>query len=233
MKVLATSDLHGHLPEVPECDILVLAGDVCPDFRGYGRNAGYHDRSGQKQGRWLDTVFRDWLDSVPAKHVISIAGNHDFVFEHPFLVPRGLRWTYLQDSGVELDGIWFWGTPWVPGLPYWAFYGRNEALEARAAAIPEGVDVLVTHGPPLGHGDFIPTSPKQRNKYGNYGGVNAGEPYLNAAIKRIRPWAVVCGHIHEDFGEHPHTYAELGVFNVAINDENYSPCRPLVELPLR
>lgn len=213
MHVYAASDLHGNLPEPPaDADLLLLAGDICPDFRPL--------RDPIQQSHWLEHQFKAWLKDhgVPT---VGIWGNHDFVGEKPFMVPK-MPWTLLQDS--EVDGIDFkrlrvWGTPWVPGLPYWAFYGRQEALQARSDLIPEGLDVLMTHGPPLGHGDFIPTSEKQRNKYGNFGGEHVGDETLNEAIRRARPRVVICGHIHEARGAHD--LDGTPVYNVAAVDENY------------
>src|SRR5436190_19972122 len=69
LKIAATSDLHGYLPAVPECDLLLLGGDLCPDGRE------------KDQARWLDTTFRYWLRDVPAKEVVGVAGNHAGVFQ--------------------------------------------------------------------------------------------------------------------------------------------------------
>lgn len=147
--IYAVSDLHGNLPEAPECDLLILAGDICPDYRPYGNRAGMVDKGGTQQSRWLDTEFREWLLGVRKSRteVVAIWGNHDFVGEQSFLVPD-LPWTLLRDSEARAAGLRVWGTPWVPGLPYWAFYGREAQLQARADAIPDGIDILVTHGPP-------------------------------------------------------------------------------------
>ncbi len=224
--VYAIADLHGNLPEVPrDADALLLVGDICPDF---GFN-GSVDRTGVMQGQWLKTTFRDWLEAAPCP-VVAIWGNHDFVGEHDDLVPSGLPWTLLQDSETTLDlpggPLRVFGTPWVPGLPYWAFYARDEALEARARMIPDGLDVLMTHGPPYLAGDYIPTSEKQREKYGNWGGKNVGDKHLRPAIERARPKVTVCGHIHEARGLHRIYTSDLAcdgypVVNCAAVDEVY------------
>src|SRR5262249_33524902 len=71
MKVVAVSDLHGNLPAIPPCDLLLLAGDITP----------VRDHRLAHQAEWLDTTFRAWLNQVPARKVIGVAGNHDFIFQ--------------------------------------------------------------------------------------------------------------------------------------------------------
>jgi Icc-related predicted phosphoesterase len=254
MNVYATSDLHGNLPEVPDdADLLLIAGDICPDFRPLGNRNHWDmiDKSGAEQARWLDTEFRAWLERVEAP-VVAIWGNHDFVGEKPVLVPD-LPWTLLESSEATVGDLRVWGTPWVPGLPYWAFYASEEGLRARAEVIPEGIDVLMTHGPPYGAGDFIPTSVRQATKYGNHDGKHVGDYTLNPHIERVRPKAVVCGHIHEARGGYRmrvgHDVTLYGdsvspsdiitppptvpLYNVAAVDEAYNLHRdPWVRLPL-
>lgn len=215
MNVYAISDLHGNLPEPPpDADLLLIAGDICPDF-----GSSYSIRKdGIYQAAWLEKQFKPWLQGhgIPT---VGIWGNHDFVGEHPALVPH-LPWTLLQDNSWQsAEGMRVWGTPWVPGLPYWAFYGRQEALQARADLIPEGLDVLMSHGPPYGLGDFIPTSEKQRNKYGNFGGEHVGDATLAVAIARASPRVVICGHIHEARGSYE--FDDIPIYNVAAVDEHY------------
>lgn len=223
MVVYAAADLHGRLLDVPEdADLLILGGDICPDFPP--RGVGMVDTGGAHQAWWLDTEFRAWLRGhrVPT---IAIWGNHDFVGQHPHLLPD-LPLVLLQDSGksVLLPGddapISIYGTPWVPGLPRWAFHGTEELLRARAEAIPE-CDVLVSHGPPYGYGDSVPTSEKQRTKYGNHEGIRVGDPALTEAIERVKPKIVVCGHIHE--GRGIYQMGETTIYNVAAVNERYVP----------
>lgn len=213
MRVLAAADLHGHLPEIPDCDVLIVAGDVCPDMPDKVSKYDDLDRSGVMQAGWLGQTFAPWLGALAERgiKVFGIAGNHDFVFERIPDSARMLNWTYLRDEGVEYEGIKFWGTPWVPGLSRWAFYGNDEALLARAGSIPPDTDILISHGPPYGTLDF--TVPK-------FGSVHVGDAWLTRWIKDNRPPVVVCGHIHEGYGKD--LLGESVVYNVAHTDENYS-----------
>ena len=211
-KIVAISDMHGQLPDdLPACDVLVIGGDICPDFlRGYANGA-------TRQAYWLDTAFREWLWAQEAEAIVGIAGNHDFVLENWGLVPGGLPWTYLQDSGIAVCGKKFWGTPWVPNLPSWAFYGSPGALQARSDLVPADVDVLITHGPPYGTLDYVH-------------GQHVGEEAILRAIRDQRPGKVVCGHIHSAHGQADLHYSE--VFNVSILDEAYEVAYSYTEINL-
>src|SRR5437588_4704415 len=127
MKITAVSDLHGHLPAIGPCDLLLLAGDLCP----------VKDHSTFAQMKFLVGPFADWLERVPAGRVVGVAGNHDFIFEKkPDLVPRNLRWDYLQDSGVAIGGMKIYGTPWQPWFNDWAFNLYEEDLVKKWVKIP-------------------------------------------------------------------------------------------------
>lgn len=108
-------------------------------------------------------AFGGWLAALPHRHKLVIAGNHDFAFEHVPAPARkalgsdknGVR--YLQDSGVTIDGVSFWGSPWQPWFMDWAFnLPRGPKIAAEWAKIPEQTDVLITHGPPMGILDYVP-----------------------------------------------------------------------------
>jgi Icc-related predicted phosphoesterase len=202
MKVMALSDLHGNLPDdLPACDLLLLAGDLTP--------VSNHQLA--FQASWLDREFRAWLQRVPARKVVGVAGNHDFIFEKaPYLLPEGLPWTYLQDSGTEWEGWKIWGTPWQPWFFDWAFNGDPERLKRQWALIPADTDILVLHGPPYGYGDGVPEDAGVRR---------CGCPLLLERIQQVRPRLVVYGHIHEGRGEWQLGPTRLA--NVTLLDEDY------------
>lgn len=207
MKIIAMSDLHGYLPaEVPACDLLLLAGDLCP----------VENHTLLFQRAWLDFEFRQWLERLPARKIIGVAGNHDLIFEHaPELVPTNLPWTYLQDSGTVCEDIKIWGTPWQPWFFDWAFNGSPEQLHRIWAMIPDDTNILVVHGPPFGFGDAVPE---------RIGVRRTGCPHLLERIQAIQPRLAVFGHIHEGRGQWQIGGTTLA--NVTMVNAAYMPIYP-------
>lgn len=227
MKVLATSDFHGRLPHVPKCDLLLIGGDICPDHPiGKKERYGLQDYGADFQLDWLDQKFRPWLTDLRKRgvRVMGIAGNHDFVFEKMRTAVRELHlpWDYLQDDLAHFEGLSVYGTPWVPGLPRWAFHGSDRLLKARAAAIPR-CDILLSHGPPFGYCDFV--APQ-------YGSKHVGDPWLEDGIKKAKPQAVVVGHIHERHGRERMMKLGIDVYNVSHVNEYYEPVHGPVRIPV-
>lgn len=70
----------------------------------------------------------------------------------------------------------------------WAFnLERGEQLRDKWRKIPDSVDILMTHGPPVGHGDKS-----------SFGGVRTGcVDLLHTIQTRVKPKYHVFGHIHE------------------------------------
>jgi 3',5'-cyclic AMP phosphodiesterase CpdA len=220
MRIVALSDQHGSLPEVPPCDLLIVAGDVCPD-RVEGVRAD-HDPARQK--RWFDEHARPWLAQAPAARRILTWGNHDWCgqvgdFErdaHACATTLRIAVDARTDVPVSAgtQSISVWTTPWSNQFMNWAFMKSRDELAGVYAAIPDGIDVLVTHQPPLGYGDrYDPTGSGEVERLGN--------PDLLAAIDRIGPRLVICGHIHGGHGRYE--YRGTTIYNVAIVDDTYRP----------
>jgi Icc-related predicted phosphoesterase len=208
--IVCVADLHEHLVEIPPCDLLLIAGDVSFAFKG--------DLAAKQA--FLAEAFAQWLERVPAREIVLVAGNHDQSIEADGL-PDGLRCVYLQDAGVELLGLRIWGTPWQPWFHDWAFNAPRmdgeSFLASKFAAIPDGTDIVVGHGPPHGHVDQV-------------GRAHVGSTAMTAALERVQPRLMVCGHIHEAYGR-----SRLGtteVINASLVDGDYRPVNPVVTVTL-
>jgi hypothetical protein len=57
---------------------------------------------------------------------------------------------YLNDSGVEIDGLKFWGSPVQPYFHNWAFNRIGDDICKHWELIPLDTDILITHGPVKG-----------------------------------------------------------------------------------
>jgi Icc-related predicted phosphoesterase len=177
MRFVCVADLHGYLPPIPPCDVLLVAGDLCPTG----------DETPPAQRRWLGSTFARWLDEVPAEAVIGVAGNHDFVGESDASALRDLDWHYLEDETVEIGGVSFFGSPWTSRFQDWAFMLTEDELAEKWSLIPPAIDVLCVHSPPLGYGDWI-------------SGQMIGSPSLLAAIDARAPKLCTFGHVHQGHG---------------------------------
>lgn len=205
MKIVATSDLHGHLPQIPECDLLLIAGDICP----------VQNHRIAFQRKWLDHTFRHWLDSVPAKHVVATWGNHDWIGDKaPDMVPS-LRWGMLVDRGCEIDGLNIWGSPWQIPFCDWAFNLAEPMLSEKWAQIPHDTDIVVLHGPPYYYGDLAPAYPPRAEP------EHVGSASLLARLNVVEPKLAVFGHIHDAYGRW--SIRGMTLANVSLVNEAYRP----------
>lgn len=168
MKIFHLSDTHGkhrELRNMPEADVLVHSGDFT---------------MGGSDSEALD--FLEWLCNLPYKHKIFIAGNHDDCMINATLegLPEGVH--CLHDSGISINGISFFGTPMLAEL----VDGEMRSLE-HYELIPDNVDVLITHRPPLGILDGT-------------GNVHFGSASLLDRVASVKPKLHLFGHIHNAKG---------------------------------
>lgn len=177
VKIVCISDTHAqhHLTVVPDGDILIHAGDIT-------RHGSLEDVES----------FDQWLGTLPHRHKVVICGNHDFCFQKRPAEARAriTNAVYLEDSGCEIEGLTFYGSPWQPWFGGWAFnLPRGEELAAKWAMIPVGVDVLITHGPPESILDLTRR------------GDSVGCRDLFLRVFEVKPRLHVFGHIHEAAGQ--------------------------------
>lgn len=242
-KICAISDLHGYLPELPSCDVVVICGDIIPLNIQKNYEASL---------AWLSGPFQSWALNLDCKKVIFIAGNHDFVFEqlyngyvqmmgnnnmpttrlyfHSERICDTLfqmdntydpKLIYLCDGSYVYQGVKFYGTPWCPGLKNWAFYGDSGELIKKFENIPNDFDVLLTHCPPKfgQQGVVLETN---WNFGSNFGCQELEDILKHKTQVRSDVCYILSGHIHS--GNHQWEHKGPRHYrNVSIKDENYDP----------
>jgi Icc-related predicted phosphoesterase len=205
MKACCISDLHGHLPNIPDCDLLLIGGDLCRHHRDLG---------------WYNKTFANWIkENAKRMKVVGVAGNHDFIFQESPDSLVSMDWTYLEDSGITWNGLNIWGSPWQPRFYDWAFNADEPDLERIWNKIPSNTDILLLHGPPHGYGDFSP-----------YDKIHTGSPSLLKKILEIQPKLVVAGHIHSGYGRY--LIGNTIFVNASYVNEQYNPTNEPVMVEL-
>jgi len=184
VRILHISDTHSmhrtiKKSQLPPADVLIHTGDVTEN----GRDDQYGD-------------FNDWLGRIKGsyKFIFIIPGNHDWweansrhspdAVADPaaFVQQRVTNAKVLHHETAEVMGIRIWGAGWHP-MSSDTVSGNNYG------DVPAGIDVLVTHDPPLGIFDstFV----------GNWGSSSS----LVGAVQRAKPKVHLFGHVHEQQGE--------------------------------
>lgn len=178
MRVLAFSDLHCDLGQAAE--LVRMSGDADVVI-GAGDFASVHDG--------LEPTIEALAGiEVPA---LLVPGNNETEDELRGAVSHS--WpaaTVLHAESTEVDGTAFFGLgAGIPVTPWdWSFDLSDEEAEPLLGECPRGA-VMIVHSPPQGHVDL------------SGAGQHLGSAAILEAVETKQPRLVVCGHIHESWGE--------------------------------
>lgn len=176
-----THTLHNKIPNLLGAKIAIHTGDI--SSRGYKAEI---------------KNFLEWYSKQSQfEYKILISGNHDFFFEKASkdeideLLAEYPNIIYLNDSGVEIEGINIWGSPVQPWFWDWAFNRqRGEDIKKHWDLIPLNTDILAVHGPPRDYLDWVL---RNLEKVGC-------EDLRKTIWNNPNIKAVLFGHIHEAYG---------------------------------
>ena len=167
MKILHLSDTHGchhRLQNLPEADVVVHSGDFC--------------MVGSEQEA-ID--FVNWFCDLPYRHKILICGNHDVCLYGADIDGLDDNVHYLCNSGIEIDGLKFYGVPMFMGDCISDRQSRNYAK------IPSDTDILITHSPAYGILDLDDN-------------INYGSEEILDRLTALNLKAHLFGHIYAQHG---------------------------------
>lgn len=219
MELTIISDTHGKHDSLTGSltggDILIHCGDV--SGRGYEHEI---------------VMFLKWFSEMSYHKKIFIGGNHDFYLQNNERLVREMignhnkrrgstgEIIFLQDDEYILNGVKFYGTPWQPWFYDWAYNlpRGGEKLKMAYDIIPDDVDVLITHCPPMGILDITGR------------GDHAGSELLYKRLKDLNPAIHCFGHIHEGCGQVNLDGTQY--VNASVLDERYECVNQPVKISL-
>ncbi|MCB1336671.1 MAG: metallophosphoesterase family protein [Maritimibacter sp.] len=176
MKILAFSDLHLARARAEE---IVAASRVADVVIGAGDFCNMRKGIAEAMG----------LIAGIEKPLVLVPGNNESLEELAMAAPPGAF--VLHGDTISIDGVTFFGIGGgIPVTPFGAWswdVPEEEAAELFEAAV--GADVIVSHSPPKGIADRIGT------------GLSVGSTAVRDAAQTIQPKLLVCGHIHDCWGE--------------------------------
>jgi Icc-related predicted phosphoesterase len=222
--VVALSDTHGlhkHVA-VPPGDVLIHAGDIC------------------KVGHMSEVKkFAKWLDKLPHKHKLIVPGNHDKAIEERLHEARQVfekvgAWLLVNEEAV-INGVKFWGSPVTPTFLHWYFMkDRGPEIAEVWSQIPWDVDVIITHGPPYGHGGLAPPYRTPCPKEAGCLELLKRIKQIHVASGYMNPRYHVFGHIHDGYSAtQSDEFGGLVFINASTCNEQYQPVNRPLEFEVR
>ena len=201
MKAVFISDTHTRHEQVvlPQAMFSSTAGTSVAKARSRRRKTS---STGSRCSRFSTR------SSLPAITIVAPRSRQPaFVASFPRAV------VYLENEGVEIEGLRIWGSPITPWFWDFAFNrGRGAEIDRYWQQIPTGLDILLTHGPPQGVLDLTTR------------GDDAGCADLRNRVLLTKPRFHLFGHIHEAYGQT--VLGETECYNGSVVDEYYNVVMP-------
>lgn len=180
MKILAFSDLHCDLDQAAKLTEMAAEADL---VIGAGDFASIHER--------LAPTIKA-LSGIE-KPALLVPGNNE---TEEALRDDATAWPtaeVLHGEGAAINGMRAFGLGGgIPTTPWdWSFDLSDEEAAEELEKLDSGIDVLILHSPPH----------KACDSSGAPDAPHFGSPAIRAAIEEKQPKLVVCGHIHEAWGQ--------------------------------
>ena len=151
MKIMAISDIHGHLADVEKkwksCEACVIAGDVIP------QRTGYHDFDFAVE--WWNTELKSFCEQHPHTQFLIVPGNAELFLDDEvcdlkkWSVPEVLmaeNATLLKSGAANWMGLKIYAYPWTAAEKLCGGFVRHGCdLKSKAEEIPRGLDLLILH----------------------------------------------------------------------------------------
>ncbi len=176
MKILAFSDLH---LSRAKAEVLVAESEKADLVIGAGDFC--NRREGLSEAMLLLADIK--------RPFVMVPGNAESADELRNAAHAGMH--VLHGEGIEIDHIALFGIGYaIPVTPFGSWScDLTEEIAAGLLDRCDHADILISHSPPNGVAD-------QTSQ-----GESWGSTALHDAIKRAQPELVLCGHIHDSWGQ--------------------------------
>jgi Icc-related predicted phosphoesterase len=202
MRGFVATDCHAEVMDIPDCDLVLIAGDFSKGDKLRELVFGEGDIESAKT-EIIETSAK-FLESLPGGSIISPGNVEKPCLKEIFNMAEELGLYFLDNRSVNIKdnkiiGLSFFMEEWWTREAY-----PDDTIKIERAKKEEGeikkfleenkdADIVLSHLPPHGVLDSNINSPEYLPK--SYP-KNCGSKILLEYIKNNKPKLVICGHIH-------------------------------------